>query len=180
METLIGLFASTGTRVGEASHLDVTDIDCAGRLLGVRSTKFGKSREVVLHATTLEALHAYRDERHRPGSQLRTTTFFVSTLGDRLPYDSVHARLHWLVVQLRVPRLTEHHGPRLHDLRHTFDVRTLLDWYRSGVDVGRRPHLPSTYLGHVDPTATYWYLPAAPELLALAAERLELHAGVPS
>jgi integrase len=180
METLIGLLASTGMRVGEAIHLDVTDIDWTGCLLVVRSTKFGKSREVVLHATTVEALHAYCDERHRLASRLRTTTFFVSTLGDRLRYDSVHATFHRLVLQLGLPRLTEHHGPRLHDLRHTFVVRTLLDWYRSGVDVGRRLQLLSTYLGHVDPTATYWYLSAAPELLALAAERLEPDAGDPS
>ena len=177
METLIGLLASTGMRVGEAIHLDVTDIDWAGGLLVVRSTKFGKSREVVLHATTVEALRTYRDERHCRASQLRTTSFFVSTVGDRLRYDSVHATFHRLVVQLGLPRLAEHHGPRLHDLRHTFVVRTLLDWYRSGVDVGRRLHLLSTYLGHVDPTATYWYLSAAPELLALAAERLEPDAG---
>lgn len=84
---------------------------------------------------------------------------------------------HRLVVRLGLPRLTEHHGPRLHDLRHTFVVRTLLDWYRGGVDVGRRLHLLSTYLGHVDPAATYWYMTAAPELLALAAERLEPDAG---
>jgi integrase/recombinase XerD len=122
-------------------------------------------------------LRAYRDERHRLASDLRTTTFFVSTLGDRLRYDSVHATFHRLVVQLELPRFTEHHRPRLHDLRHTFVVRTLLDWYHSGVDVGRRLHQLSTYLGHVDPTATYWYLSAAPELLALAAQRLEPDAG---
>src|SRR2546427_936591 len=71
METLIGLLASTGMRVGEAIHLDVTDIDWAGGLLVVRSTKFGKSREVVLQATTAEALRTYRDERHCRASQLR-------------------------------------------------------------------------------------------------------------
>jgi integrase len=180
METLIGLLASTGMRVGEAIHLDVTDIDWAGGLLVVRSTMFGKSREVALHATTVDALLAYHDERNRVDPQLMTTAFFVSTLGGRLRYDSVHATFHRLVVQLGLTRLTEHHGPRLHDLRHTFAVRTLLDWYRSGVDVGRRLHLLSTYLGHVDPTATYWYLTAAPELLALAAERLEPDVGDPS
>jgi hypothetical protein len=67
--------------------------------------------------------------------------------------------------------------PRLHDVRHTFAVHTLLDWYRDGTDVGRRLHLLSTYLGHIDPSATYWYLSAAPELLALAAERLEAVGG---
>jgi integrase/recombinase XerD len=64
--------------------------------------------------------------------------------------------------------------PRLHDLRHSFAVKTLLGWYRDGQDVAARMPLLSTYLGHVDPAATYWYLSAAPELLGLAANRLEL------
>jgi Phage integrase, N-terminal SAM-like domain len=58
-------------------------------------------------------------------------------------------------------------------LRHTFAVNTLLGWYRAGDDVAARLPSLSTYLGHVDPAATYWYLWAVPELLGLAAERLE-------
>jgi integrase len=64
--------------------------------------------------------------------------------------------------------------PRLHDLRHTFAVRTLLDWYRAGDDVEARLPILSTYLGHRDPRSTYWYMSAAPDLLRLAADRLEL------
>ena len=63
--------------------------------------------------------------------------------------------------------------PRIHDARHTFAVTTLLGWYRDGGDVQARLPLLSTWLGHADPRHTYWYLSAAPELLALAAERLE-------
>jgi integrase/recombinase XerD len=62
--------------------------------------------------------------------------------------------------------------PRLHDLRHTFAVRSLLDWYAAGVDVQARLAWLSTYMGHVEPSSTYWYLSAAPELMAVAAERL--------
>ena len=61
--------------------------------------------------------------------------------------------------------------PRLHDLRHTFAVRTLLGWYRTGEDVQAKIPSLSTYLGHREPSSTYWYLSAAPELLALAAAR---------
>ena len=64
-------------------------------------------------------------------------------------------------------------APRLHDLRHAFTVATLLDWYRDGQNVQARLPLLSTWLGHVDPKSTYWYLQAVPELLALAAGRLE-------
>jgi len=67
-----------------------------------------------------------------------------------------------------------------HDLRHSFAVNTLLDAYRHGHDAQHRLGLLSTYLGHVDPAGTYWYLSAAPELLALAAERLDRHQERPS
>ncbi len=173
METVIGLLAATGMRIGELVHLDVADINWAEGILTVHSSKFGKSRQVPLHVSTLGALRAYDEQRNRMGSRLRTTAFFVTVFGDRLRYDSVHRTFHRLVLDLGPDRFSAHHGPRLHDLRHTFAVRTLLDWYRDGGDVGRRLHLLSTYLGHADPAATYWYLSAAPELLGLAAERLE-------
>jgi hypothetical protein len=62
---------------------------------------------------------------------------------------------------------------RRRDNRHTFAVNTLLGWYRDGLDVPSRMHLLSTYLGHLDPSSTYWYLSATPELLGLAGGRLE-------
>ena len=67
--------------------------------------------------------------------------------------------------------------PRLHDLRHSFAVSTLLDAYRTGGDPAARLAALSTYLGHVNPGKTYWYLHAAPELLELADGRLERHLG---
>jgi integrase/recombinase XerD len=173
METLIGLLAATGMRIGEVIRLDITDIDWSSGLLTVRSSKFGKSREVPLHPSTVAALQAYSEQCRPMRRRLRTTSFFVSTFGERLNYGSVHRTFHRLVRQLGLQSQSPHQSPRLHDLRHTFAVRTLLDWYRDGADVGRRLQLLSTYLGHIDPSATYWYLSAAPELLALAAERLE-------
>jgi len=173
IETVIGLLAATGMRVGELVHLDLADINWADGILTVRSSKFGKSRQIPLHASTLAALRAYHEQRSHMGSRLKTTAFFVSGSGNRLRYDSLHRTFHRLVLDLGANRFSAHHGPRLHDLRHTFAVRTLLGWYRDGGDVGRRLHLLSTYLGHADPAATYWYLSAAPELLGLAAERLE-------
>jgi integrase len=68
--------------------------------------------------------------------------------------------------------------PRPHDLRHTLAVRTLIEWYRAGEDIDRRMPLLSTYLGHVDPASTYWYLEAVPELLELIGRRLEQLPGV--
>lgn len=63
--------------------------------------------------------------------------------------------------------------PRLHDLRHRFAITSLLEWHRQGVDIQPRLPVLSTYLGHANPRDTYWYLSATPELLGLAAQRLE-------
>jgi integrase len=168
--TLIGLLAATGMRVGEAIRLDRADVDWSDGLLTVRASKFGKAREVVLHPTAVDALRAY-DRRLRPRPP--SPAFLVSTTGTRLTYTEVHRTFHRLVAAAGLERRSARCRPRPHDLRHTFAVSTLLCWYRAGLDVAERMHLLSTYLGHTDPAHTYWYLSAAPELLALAAERLE-------
>ena len=173
-ETLVGLLAVTGLRIGEALRLDRDDVDLAEGVLRIRQTKFGKSRDVPLHATTVDALATYACRRDAFCRDRRDNAFFVSTAGTRLLYCNAH--LGWLELVRRVglqPRSTKCR-PRPHDLRHSFAVRTLLGWYRDGDDVQARMPLLSTYLGHVHPANTYWYLSAAPELLALVAARLDV------
>ena len=171
-ETLLCLLVVTGMRVGEAIALDRSDVDTCEELIIVRNSKFGKSREVPVHKTTIEALRAYADKRDRLFPRPKSPSFFVSQAGTRLIYNNVHhgflRLVRWAGLENRRPR-----RPRLHDLRHSFAVNTLLGWYRAGVDVEPRVSWLSTYLGHVNPTSTYWYLTAAPELLSLAAQRLE-------
>lgn len=173
--TLIGLLAVTGLRVGEAIRLDREDIDFEQGLLVVREGKFGKSRELPLHPTTLQALRSYLRKRDRWYPSPNAPALFISTAGTRLLYCGVS----WTYLKLlRFAGLKPRSAacrPRLHDLRHAFAVRTMLDAYRSGADVQARLPLLSTYLGHVNPASTYWYLSAAPELLALASGRLEDH-----
>ena len=70
--------------------------------------------------------------------------------------------------------------PRIHGLRHFFAVKTLAGWYRDGHDVQARLPRLATFLGHRNPASTYWYLSAAPELLSLAAARLEMAQGTRS
>jgi integrase/recombinase XerD len=172
-ETLIGLLAVTGMRVGEAIRLDRDDLDCANGVLLVRDSKFGKSREVPLHSSTLKALETYARVRDDRCPAPKTTALFVTAMGTRLVYKNFHPVFQRLVRRAGLQRRSPLCRPRPHDLRHTFAVRTLLGWYRAGIEVeGRLPWL-STYLGHFDPAATYWYLSAAPELLALAGMRLE-------
>lgn len=170
--TLIGLLASTGMRVGEAINLDRTDLDHEEWVLTVRDTKFGKSREVPLHSTTLEAIEDYARHRRRRLSRPVSPALFLSLAGSRLLYQNVHPTflrlVEWAGLSDRKPR-----RPRLHDLRHAFAARTLIDAYRAGLDVECQLPVLSTYLGHVSPSSTYWYLSAVPELLGVAARRLE-------
>jgi len=171
-ETVIGLLAATGMRVGEAIRLDRGDVAATDATLTIRESKFGKSRLVPLQPSVLAALQRYarlRDEVHREPT---TVSFFVSTRGNRMVYQTIHAVFRNLCDSAGIGADATS-PPRIHDLRHTFAVRTLLGWYRAGEDVDARLPVLSTYLGHRDPRWTYWYLSAAPELLAMAARRLE-------
>jgi integrase len=171
--TMLPLLAVTGMRVGEAIRLDRDDLDFEHGLLTVWRSKFGKSRELPLHPTTLDALRAYlrRLDQLHPGSKARS--LFISTAGTRLLYCNVNWTFLRLVREAGLKPRSAACRPRLHDLRHSFAVRTVIDAYRTDIDVAARLPLLSTYLGHVHPANTYWYLSAAPELLALAGERLE-------
>ena len=170
--TLIGLLAATGMRIGEVIKLDRSDLDEREDVLTIRDSKFGKSREVLIHRTTQAALQDYARERDRIFPRPKGSSFFLSLAGKRLIYKNVQ----WTVArQLHRAGLAggSSRRPTLHGLRHSFAVRTLMDWYRAGVDVEVRLPLLSTYLGHVSPASTYWYLTAIPELMILAAGRLE-------
>jgi integrase/recombinase XerD len=170
--TLLGLLAATGMRVSEALSLDADDIDWDRKRLTVRSSKFGKSRHLPLHDSTVDALRAYARQRDRLRSHCRSQAFFLSSVGARVVLQNF-----WLVFRRLLHRTGLDRGPgrrpRIHDLRHTFAMTILREWYAAGVDVERRLPWLSTYLGHVSPSTTYWYLTATPELLALACQRAE-------
>ena len=175
-ETLIGLLFVTGLRIGEALRLDREDVDLSTGLLTVRDSK-GKSRALPLDATTVAALGAYAKRRDELCSSPKSPAFFVSFVGTRLLYCNFHLTFLGLVREAALVRRPADCRPRPHDLRHSFATRTLLRWYRDGGDVAARMPLLSTYLGHLNPGATYWYLSAAPELLALAVSRLDATQG---
>jgi integrase/recombinase XerD len=173
---LFGLLAATGIRVGEALALDRDEADLAGGVLTISRGKSRDPRLVPLHETTTAALTCYaawRDE-HEPKPVATHAPFFTDRDGDRLVYMNVrHAFVQASTAAgLRTSCDTEAQSPKIHGLRHTFAVDTLLGWYRDGADVAARMPLLSTYLGHTDPANTYWYLSAVPELLAYAATRL--------
>lgn len=168
--TLIGLLAAAGLRVGEAIKLDRDDVDWTEGVLHIRETKFGKSRLVPLHASAMDALREYDALRDRLMPAANDPSFFVSRTAKRLIYAVVCPTFRRLVTAAGVGADAPH-PPRLHELRHTFAVRTLLHWYRTEDNVQAKIPSLSTYMGHREPACTYWYLSAAPELLALAAAR---------
>jgi integrase/recombinase XerD len=168
--TLIGLLAASGLRIGEAIKLDHTDIDWAQGVLLIRESKFGKSRLVPLHPSAGQALQDYAQLRDRLQPRSDQPSFFTSTRGTRLLYACVWATFRQLITTSGVG-VGAPSPPRLHDLRHTLAVTTLLGWYRAEDNVQAKIPWLSTYLGHREPSHTYTYLSAAPELLALAAAR---------
>lgn len=177
MRTLIALLAVTGMRIGEAIRLDQGDIDYRRGMLTVVESKFGKSRELAVDPTTTAALRAYLARGDRAVPVEPTDAVFTSATGTRLTYCNVHLAFKRIVKHAGLAPRSTACRPRPHDLRHTFAVNTLLDAYRH--DGGETEHIQAqiallcTYLGHVNPGSTYWYLQAAPELLALAADHLE-------
>lgn len=175
---LIGLLAVTGIRIGEAIALGTDDFDRHHDVLTVRHGKFGKARLLPLHPSTGEALREYLRVRDRLRPTPVTDTLFVTSTGTRLDQSRVSKVFNRAARQAGLVPRSALCRPRIHDLRHGFAVGTLLDAYRRGEAVGSVIPRLATYLGHSDPKHTYWYLDAAPELLAFAADLLETHPGV--
>jgi len=170
LASLIVLLAVTGMRVGEALRLDCGDLDWDQAVIKVRDTKFGKGRDVAVSASTAGALAAYR--HRRDSRQPATTRLFVSLAGTPVIYSNFAHTFRQAVSAAGVGA-DGPSRPRVHDLRHAFAVRTLVGWYRAGLDVEALLPRLSTYLGHREPRSTYRYLTATPELLGHAAARLE-------
>jgi integrase/recombinase XerD len=175
-ETIFGLLSVTGMRVSEALALDREDVSMDEGVLRIRRSKFGKSRLVPLHESTRQVLGDYARERDRVIPSPTTPAFFLSERGSRVTIWATEYTFAKVSRQggLRSPVEGRRHGcgPRLHDMRHRFAARTLVDWYRAGIDVERETPKLATYLGHVHVNETYWYIEAVPELLELATCRL--------
>lgn len=172
-ETLIGLLAVTGLRIGEAIRLDRGDVCPDPGVIRVTTSKFGKSREVPVHPSTGDALVRYGQHRDRLCPAPVADSFFVSIRGTRLNYSGIQPTFAKLARQAGLGPRSPRCRPRMHDVRHSFAVRALVDCYAAGGDTQALLPLLSTFMGHIDPKSTYWYLSAAPELMSLAARGLE-------
>lgn len=174
-EALFGLLAVSGMRVGEAIGLHRDDVDLHTGVITIQEAKFDRSRLVPLHPTAAEALSRYTTARDRLCPAPGSSTFFLSSAGTKLDRSAVAKTLRKITTAMGVRTETIH--PRAHDLRHSFAVATLIRWQRSRTSIDGHIAALSTYLGHVSPADTYWYLSASPELMALAADRLQARFG---
>lgn len=170
---LIGLMACTGLRTGEAMRLDRDDVDLDNELITVRDSKHGKSRLVPLHPSATTALGDYARRRDALCPRPATSAFFLSGAGTRLNHTNAGSTFAKLRAEVGITAPAGKRRPRLTDLRHSFAVTTLVTWYATGADVPARLPALSTYLGHVSPASTYWYLEASNELMSAAADLLE-------
>jgi integrase len=171
--TLFGLIAATGLRVSEALRLRCADVDLDAGMLTVLQTKFAKSRLVPMHPTTVRALRQYLALRQRHVSTVRDGPFLLSVGGTALASRTVHWVFDRLRRQLGWTARGGHTAPRIHDLRHTFICRRVQLWHEHGADIDNAMVALSTYVGHAKVSDTYWYLTAAPELMAVAGRRFE-------
>ena len=174
-QALFGLLAVSGMRVGEAAGLDRDDLDMTSGVITIRHAKFDRPRLVPLHASTTTALTAYLGERDRLCPTPPSAALFITAIGTRLNRSDIAKTLRQLTTTMGLRTDTVHPTP--HQLRHSFAVRTMIDWHRAGVRIDDHIAGLSTYLGHVSPADTYWYLSASPELMALAADRLAARYG---
>jgi integrase len=168
--TLFGLIACTGLRISEALALRFDDISADG--LVIRCTKFHKSRLVPLHASCRHALERYLVARRQHAR--RDTAMFLTEWSSGLRYSTVDATFLQLVRGMGIHPGPGKPGPRIHDLRHTFAVRSLEHCAGDRKAVARHMLALSTYLGHSRLSNTYWYLQATPQLLADVARQSEL------
>lgn len=170
---MFGLLAVSGMRIGEVLDLKVKNVDFQSSVITVEGTKFGKSRLVPLHDSTLKVLSDYLVFRNKFLRGHAAEHFFISSVGTRFEQGNLYRAFYVLSRQIGIRKADSKDGPRFHDFRHRFAIETMLRWYRNGEDAERQLPILSTYLGHVQVTGTYWYLTACPELMGAAVKRLE-------
>lgn len=174
--TLFGLLAATGLRISEAIKLTRADVDLDVGMLDVRDTKYHQRRFVPLHSSVLPILRAYAQQRDQFVTTPSCDRFFLREDGRPVNRRGMLYALQSLCNQLGWQVRGDHPHHRLHDLRHTFIVRSTLRLHEQGDDVNRCLPVLSIYVGHANVVDTYWYLTGIPDLMSLAAERFHRYA----
>lgn len=167
---IFGLLYSTGIRIGEALALNVEDVYLKRKLIHVKRGKFRKERWVALSESTSLMLEKYLALRPSPKSI--ENPLFLSLRRTRISHPVVNCTFTKLLSRCGIASVPK---PRIHDLRHTFAVHRLLQWYQEGIDVNSCLPSLATYLGHVNIYSTQLYLHATPELLKVVGHNFETH-----
>jgi len=176
--TLFTLLWVSGLRISEALALNRDDVDPVNDLLTIRNTKYDKSRVVPVHPSTSQALQRYARRRDQIFSRPKVPALFLTVFGTRPTVTVAEITFRQLCCQIGIRTLSQRKGPRIHDIRHTFAVRTLIDLYRNSHDIDQGVYALAVYMGHVGPSSTYWYLSAVPELMELVRDRLARKGGI--
>ena len=180
VSTAIGLLRSTGLRVSELTLLKNKDVRLADSCLFINSSKFKKDRIVPLHLTTTSALEAYSlFIAEKLGARDINSYFFVSSYGRRFNTRAFEYAFKLIRTALYPETMVKPgtRNIRLYDIRHTFACETIREWLETGQDANQKLYLLSTYMGHVKPEDTYWYLSATPKLLAVSCNHYEMAFG---
>jgi len=176
VKTSLGLLWSTGLRVSELTSLKISDVDPDKGLIFVRQSKFKKSRIIPLHPSVIKKLTDYSQLIAKHIEQRKNEDYyFVSSGNRRFNTGAFEYAFHLISPCLYNDKNCKlpHRKPRLYDFRHTFACRTVKNWLDSGEDVNGKLFLLSTYMGHVKPEETFWYLSATPELLSVSCRKYE-------
>ena len=173
---IFGLLAASGLRISQALALTRGDVDLEAGVLSIRDAKFHQQRMVPLHPSVTECLIAYARWRDHLVPRPACNRFFLRDDGHSANQSGILYALHTLCQQLGWQPRGDYPRHRLHDLRHTFIVRSTLRFYEQGIDVDRAVLALSTYVGHAKVSDTYWYFTGIPELMAIAAERFHRYA----
>ena len=172
LRALLLVLYCTGLRLGEAVRLQVSDVDFGQRCFFIRESK-GKTRLVPFRDDLAPVLRDYLRERDRVVSSSDAGPFLVRPNGRAWPVKVASHAIRRLLRRCTLKPPCGRTGPRPYDLRHTFAVHRLTQWYRAGVDIHARLPWLSAYMGHDNILGTEVYLNATPELIAIAAERFE-------
>jgi len=177
--TLFGLLAATGLRISEALALTRSDVDLGAGVLEIKDTKCHQHRLVPLHSSVTPHLRTYAQQRDLLVTCPHSDRYFLRDDGHSVNQRGALYALHTVCDELGLHARGDYPRHRLHDLRHTFIVHSVLRFYEEDQDVDAGLSALSIYVGHANITDTYWYLTGVPELMAIAAERFHQYAGGP-
>jgi len=178
VSVVLELLYATGLRIGEVFRLTRQDVDLHGGTLHIRKTKFNKDRIVPISDSLRRMLIAFASLRDS-SSEVRNPGILFFPTSQHVPINAHYVRFkfHRAVRKVLRTEQTGEYNPRIHDLRHSFAVRSLLRWYNQGYDVQNKLPVLSRYLGHVGIASTQIYITPTRQLLDAASFRFHDYAG---